>query len=71
MSEDYKETFRLEYQQLKDKHDALKYMLHQWDKGELDYEPKTPKNVFRQQVAVMCNYLSILEYRAYLEKINL
>ena len=70
-SEDYKERFKAEYHQLKIRHDGLKYMLHKWDKGELEIEPKSPKNVYSQQLASMTNYLSVLEYRAYLEKIKL
>lgn len=36
VSEDYKERFKAEYHQLKIRHDGLKYMLHKWDKGELE-----------------------------------
>lgn len=37
LSEDYKERFIAEYQQLSIRHDGLKKMLDNWDKGNLNF----------------------------------
>lgn len=70
-SEDYKERFKAEYYQVKIRYDKLFDMLNKWDEAELDFEPTCPKWMYQDQVAIMSDYLEILEERAKLENIEI
>ena len=46
-------------------------MISQYEKGELEFEPKCPIDFLKRQRSVMWEYLSILEQRAEIEEIKL
>lgn len=66
-SEDYKERFTAEYQQLIIRYKKLKKMYDNWD--NLNFLPKCPKSIYKIQLEVMEKYLTILEARAAIEEI--
>lgn len=70
-SEDYKERFIAEYQQLVIRYKGLKAMLEKWDENELNFTPTCPRNTYNMQIEAMVNYISVLEARAVMENINL
>lgn len=70
-STDYKERFRAEYFQLKIRVNGLKNMLDKWDKGELDFTPTCPREIYNDQMEYMINYMTVLANRAELEHVDL
>lgn len=70
-SADYKERFRAEYFQLKIRINGLKNMLDKWDKGELDFTPTCPREIYNDQMVYMVNYMTVLANRAELEHVDL
>lgn len=70
-SSDYKKRFEAEYRQLRIRYEGLKRMCEKWDAGELDFTPTCPRATYDKQMAVMVDYLSVLEVRAYYEGIDL
>ena len=71
ISTDYKERFKAEYIQLKNRFDGLKKMLDAWDDMKLDFIPPCPRSFYGEQVTYMEQYLRVLERRAKLEAIDL
>jgi hypothetical protein len=71
ISPDYKERFKAEYIQLKNRFDGLKKMLDAWDDMKLDFIPPCPRSFYGEQVTYMEQYLRVLERRAKLEDIDL
>ena len=71
LSEDYKERFIAEYQQLSIRHDGLKKMLDNWDKGNLNFIPTCPRSTYDLQIKAMNDYRAVLEARAVMENIDL
>nr|DAW92513.1 MAG TPA: hypothetical protein [Caudoviricetes sp.] len=70
-SNDYKERFKAEYKQLDIRYKGLEAMLKKWDAGELNFTPTCPKNIYNIQIRAMEEYLTVLETRAIMEKIDL
>lgn len=70
-SDDYKERFRAEYYQLEIRLNGLKKMLDKWDKGELNFTPACPRNVYNDQFEYMVDYIAVLAERARVEGIEL
>lgn len=70
MSSDYKERFKAEYYQLKIRRDKLKAMLEKWDEGDINFKPTCPRELYDDQISAMNNYLSCLQERAELEKVE-
>ena len=70
-SDDYKERFKAEYYQLEIRLDKLTSMLERWDKGELNFTPTCPRELYNQQVCGMVEYLNALRTRAEIEHIEL
>lgn len=68
---DYKDRFKKEYNELKDRYNKLHKMLIKYYGGTLDFEFDTPENLLQEQEEVMLAYLKILEVRAEYENINL
>ena len=66
-SEDYKERFKAEYQQLSIRYKKLKKMYDNWD--NLNFLPRCPKSIYKMQLEVMERYLAILEARAAIEEV--
>ena len=71
ISPDYKERFKAEYTQLKNRFDGLKKMLDAWDDKKPSFVPPCPRDLYGEQVTVMELYLCVLERRAKLEDIDL
>lgn len=70
-SEDYKERFKAEYEQLKIRHISLMNMMGDWYRDKLTFNPKCPFSTYEMQSKVMREYLTILEMRAVMEGIEL
>lgn len=74
LSVNYKNRFIAEYTQLKERYIRLKVMCDKWDKEgveSLGFTPTCPRHLYNSQMKAMENYMSILEDRAVLEKIEL
>ena len=71
VSPDYKERFKAEYIQLKNRLEGLKRMLDAWDNGTLDFTPTCPRFIYGRQESDMRLYLNDLEERARIEGIEL
>lgn len=71
LSDDYKERFRAEYNQLVIRYNKLKAMLTKWDNGLLNFEPSCNRGLYNFQVRAMADYIAVLESRAQIEGIEL
>ena len=69
--EDWKERFKIEYYELRERFSKLEYMLSKYEKGTLEFKPNCPIDLLKSQLRVMYNYLCILQERAKLEDIKL
>lgn len=70
-SADYKERFEAEYYQLETRFIKLKAMTEKWDKGELNFTPTCPREIYDIQLRDMKGYLECLIERARIENIKL
>lgn len=70
VSPDYKERFKAEYLQLKNRLNGLKRMFESWDKGTLTFTPTCPRTIYNDQVKGMELYLQVLKQRADIEKVE-
>lgn len=70
-SENYKDRFKAEYYQLRDRWEKLSEMLEKHKNGTLDFTPSCPIDILSRQKRCMTEYLHILEKRAEIEKIKL
>lgn len=70
VSPDYKERFKAEYLQLKNRLNGLKRMLDAWDNGKLTFTPTCPRSIYNDQVKGMEFYLKVLKQRADIEKVE-
>lgn len=70
-SEDYKDRFIAEYQQLVIRYNGLKSMLNKWDRNELPFTPTCPRSTYNMQIKAMTDYIAVLEARSVMEGINL
>ena len=70
VSSDYKERFKAEYNQAKNRYDGLSKMLNDWDNGTLSFIPTCPRAIYNFQLRAMKEYIDILEIRANIEKIE-
>ena len=70
-SEDFKERFKAEYYQTKIRYEKLHKMVVKAEAGTLNFEPKCPLELFKEQKKYMGNYLYTLEVRAEIEGIDL
>ncbi len=71
VSQDYKERFRAEYDQVVIRFQKLKDMLRKWDNGELNFRPTCPRSIYELQIRAMEDYIAILEARAVMEDVVL
>ena len=71
ISQDYKERFKAEYYQLKNRLIGLKNMVSLWDQGKLTFTPTCPREIYDSQIDAMNKYLDVLEKRASIENIVL
>lgn len=70
-SKDYKQRFIAEYEQTRIRLEKLTRMCDKWDKGELDFTPTCPRDLYNEQLTYMRGYLKVLRTRAHLEGIEL
>lgn len=70
VSPDYKERFKAEYLQLKNRLNGLKHMLNDWDDGKLNFTPTCPRTIYNDQVRGMELYLNVLTLRAAMEHVT-
>lgn len=70
-SDDYKERFIAEYQQLTIRYKRLKKMLNDWDNGSLSFILTCPRGVYNTQIEAMVDYIAALIVRALTEGIDL
>lgn len=71
VSEDYKERFKAEYEQLVIRYYKLRRMIRKWDDGDLDFTPTCNRGIYNLQVRAMADYIACLESRAQIEGIEL
>jgi hypothetical protein len=71
VSDDYKQRFVAEYYQLWIRRSKLQEMIEKWDSGKLDFIPSCPKDVYKDQIYCMNDYITVLECRAKIEGIEL
>lgn len=71
VSSDYKERFEAEYEQLLERLCSLNRMVEKWDKGELEFTPTCPREIYDRQIRAMKDYLVVILERARIEKIEL
>lgn len=73
LSDDYKDRFIAEYKQTVNRWDKLGRFLYQFDIFEDEQATfnNVPISLLRKQYEVMDDYLSLLEERAMLEKIDI
>ena len=71
ISDDYKERFIAEYNQVRIRVAKLESMITKYYKKELDFQPTTPIDVLVRQKIFMFRYMKILELRATYEGIDL
>ena len=71
LSDDYKERFKGEYYQVKERYERLKKMVVRYQAGTLNFEPKCDLELLKSQLSAMRDYIYILEVRAQIEGVEL
>lgn len=71
VSPDYKERFKAEYVQLRNRFNGLNRMLIAWENGTLNFTPTCPRSIYTKQVDGMLTYLEVLAERAKMEGVDL
>ncbi len=71
LSDNYKDRFRAEYYQTKERYQRLHMMIIKYEAGTLDFQPDCPLELLKRQAKAMGEYLYVLEMRAQLEEIDL
>lgn len=71
INEDYKERFRAEYFQLKNRIEGLHNMLVKYANGTLNFTPSCSYELLSSQYNAMVGYQICLEERAKIENIDL
>lgn len=71
LSGDYKDRFKAEYYQLKERYEKLHKMTVKYKAGTLDFTPSCDIDLLLEQEEYMLKYLNILETRAEIEGIIL
>lgn len=71
LSDDYRDRFKAEYDQVSIRRDKLGDILDAYYKGELNFQPKSSISNLESQLETMDDYLDILEERAKEEVVDL
>jgi hypothetical protein len=71
LSDDYRQRFRAEYYQTKERYDRLDAMTVKYEAGTLDFEPTCPLELLLLQKKAMGEYLRAMKIRAEVEGISL
>lgn len=70
-SDDYRERFKSEYFQTKIRYDALRKTIAKYQAGTLQFQPTCGVDLLKAQANAMLEYISFLEIRAEIERIDL
>ncbi len=70
-SDDYKKRFEAEYYQLVIRYNTLKKLVRDWENGKLNFRPGGTLDAYHRQLQAMEKYISILEFRALIEDVDL
>ncbi|MDU2491873.1 MAG: hypothetical protein E7D27_15050 [Clostridium celatum] len=70
-SSDYKERFKAEYLQVKNRYDKLDEMTVKYEAGTLNFTPSCSLELLKEQKKHMGNYIRCLKLRAEIEGIDL
>ena len=70
-SKDFKDRFKVEYNQLVIRAQGLSNMLEKMKNGTLEFTPKCSYEILNRQLECMKDYKGVLEERASIEGINL
>lgn len=68
---DWKERFKIEYQELCDRYSKLGNMLAKMREGTLEFTPKCSYDLLHEQYVYMGCYKAILECRAEIEGVRI
>ena len=71
LSDNYKDRFKGEYYQLKERYNRLLKIIFKYEAGILDLKPKCDVDMLKEQLDAMSNYLYWLEVEAKIEGIEL
>lgn len=71
LSDNYIDRFKAEYYQTKTRYERLHTMIVKYEAGVLQFEPKCPISLLKDQAKNMGQYLYNLEVRAQIEGIEL
>lgn len=71
LSDDYKQRFLAEVEQLWIRQDRLSVMLEKWDNGTLPFTPTVPREVYDKQMDGMRLYMQTLRERAEIEGVKI
>ena len=71
LSNDYKDRFKGEYFQVKERYERLRKMVVRYQAGTLNFEPKCDLELLKSQLSAMRDYIYILEVRAQIEGVEL
>lgn len=71
LSNDYKERFKAEYYQDRNRTEGLERMLEVYKVGTLSFTPKCSYELLYEQLIYMRAKLKVLEERAFVENISL
>lgn len=70
-SEDFKERFKAEYHQTKERYDKLDAMTVKYEAGTLSFTPNCSLELLKEQKKHMGCYIRCLKIRAEIEKVDL
>ena len=70
-SDDFKERFKAEYYQVKERYDRLDDMTVKYEAGTLHFTPNCSLELLKEQKKHMGNYIRCLKIRAEIENIKL
>lgn len=71
LSDDYRERFVAEYQQLDIRQEKLTDLLSKMDAGELEFEPDCPRRLLQEQASLQSKLKLVMMERAACEGIKL
>lgn len=69
-SDDYKDRFEAEFEQLDTRRVKLERMIKKYKAGKLDFTPACPVELLERQLKAMSEYLQCMKLRAEIEGIE-
>lgn len=70
-SDDYRERFKAEYYQTRIRYEALRKTIAKYQAGTLQFQPTCSVELLKAQANAMLEYISFLEIRAEMERVDL